>query len=190
MAEGTIFVLVAGFLTIGLFYMFGIETVDPRLIITMLALALIPGLYAAITSAPFVPSSRKRHKTMLALADLKSDDVVYDLGCGDGRLVFESAKHVKKSIGYELSIPLVLFGKLRRFLSRSKADIRFGNMWKQNYQDADVIFCYLLPNAIKRFHQDIWPTLKPGTRVVSNAFQMHDVSPIKKEGKVYLYRAV
>lgn len=188
MAEAVIFTFIAGFLVIAIFYAFGITTIDPRIIITLIFILLIPGFYAAITSGPFVPSSRKRHRSMLKLADLQPTDIVYDLGCGDGRLVFNAARFAKKAIGYELSIPLYLFGKLRSLFGRPNAFIRYGNIWKQDYRDADVIFCYLLPKAMKQFYREVWPTLKPGTRVISNAFQIHEVKPIKKEEKVYLYR--
>jgi len=188
MAESAIFILFIGILIITVFYVFGINTIDPRLFLTATLLFLIPGIYAAITSGPFVPSSRKRHKIMLELADLKPSDIVYDLGCGDGRLVFRAARFAKKVIGYELSIPLYLFGKFRQLFNRKNAHIRYGNIWKQDYKDADVVFVYLLPKAMKQFHKEVWPTLKPGTRVVSNAFQIHDIKPLQKEGKVYLYK--
>ncbi|MFC1732436.1 class I SAM-dependent methyltransferase [candidate division KSB1 bacterium] len=187
MAEASIFLLIAGSIVIAIFYALGINSVDPRIVLTFFVLLLIPGFYAAITSGPFVPSSRKRHKTMLDLADLKPTDVVYDLGCGDGRLIFRSVKFCKKAIGYELSIPLYLFGKMRQLFNPKTAQIRYGNIWKQDYKDANVIFCYLLPNAMKQFYKEVWPTLKPGTRVISNAFQMHEIKPTKKEKKVYLY---
>lgn len=188
MAEGAIFIIIAAFVSIGVFYIFGITSVDPRIVVTVMFLLLIPGFYAAVTSGPFVPSSRKRHKAMLNLADLNPDDIVYDLGFGDGRLVFASAKFAKKAIGYELSIPLYLFGKIRQIFGGKNVQIRYGNIWKQNYDDADVIFCYLLPKAMKQFYKEIWPKLKPGARVVSNAFQIHEIKPIEKENKVYLYR--
>ena len=85
-----------------------------------MALLIMPGVYAAITSGPFVPSSRKRHKTMISLADLSPDDIVYDLGCGDGRFVFTAAPFVKQSIGYELYIPLYLFGKIVSIFKKKK----------------------------------------------------------------------
>jgi len=187
MAESAIFILIAGIILTVVFYMFGIESIDPRFILSLFILLLLPGFYAAVTSGPFVPTSRKRHKAMLNLADLKPSDIVYDLGCGDGRLIFKSAKHVKKAIGYELSIPLYLFGKIRELFNPPNAHIRYGNIWKQDYKDADVIFCYLLPNSMKRFYEKVWPTLKHGTRVVSNMFQIHYLKPTKKEGKAYLY---
>lgn len=124
---------------------------------------------------------------MLKLAGLSDEDVAYDMGCGDGRLIFSASKRAKKAIGYDLSIPLVLYGKVVS-LFYPKANIHFGNIWKQDYKDADVIFCYLLPKAMKQFHKEVWPTLKPGTRVISNAFMIHELTPIKKEEKVYLYK--
>lgn len=189
MAEGTIFILIVGFLLVLVMYVFGLDQIDPRIIVTGLFLLLLPGFYAAVSSGPFVPSSRKRHRTMLKLADLGPDDTVYDLGCGDGRLVFQSAKMAKKAIGYELSIPLYLFGKIRQLFNKNSS-IRYGNIWKQNYKNADVVFVYLLPKAMKQFYKEVWPTLKPGTRVVSNAFQIHELKPNKKEDKVYLYKVI
>ncbi|MBU0577180.1 hypothetical protein KJ742_04205 [Patescibacteria group bacterium] len=187
MAESTIFLLIIGAALIAVMYFFNLTWIDPLFVIIIMGLLIMPGVYAAITSGPFVPSSRKRHKAMISLADLDPDDIVYDLGCGDGRFVFTAAPFVKKAIGYELSIPLYLFGKLMSVFKSSKAQIRYGNIWKQDYKDADVIFCYLLPGAMKQFYKVVWPTLKPGTRVISNSFQIHDLKPVKKEDKVYLY---
>jgi len=124
---------------------------------------------------------------MLKLAELSNDDIAYDMGCGDGRLVFSASKLAKKTTGYDLSIPLVLYGKLIS-LFYPGANIRFGNIWKQDYKDANVIFVYLLPKAMKQFHKEVWPTLKPGTRVISNLFMIHKLTPIRKEEKVYLYQ--
>ncbi len=188
MAESVVFVLIVGTLLIVALYFTGFQNIDPRLLVGFLGLLIAPGIYAAFTSGPFVPSSRKRHDTMMELADLKSTDVAYDLGCGDGRLVFRVAKKAKKAIGYELSVPLYLFGKIRQWFN-PKSSIRYGNIWRQNYKDADVIFCYLLPRAMNQFYCDVWPHLKPGTRVISNAFQIHDVKPEKQRDKVYLYVA-
>lgn len=186
MAEATLFILIVGILVISIMAVFHVF-IHPAWILGILSLLLVPGFYAAVKSGPFVPSSRKRHQNMMKLANLKKTDVIYDLGCGDGRLVFHSAPKVKKAIGYELSIPLVIFGKIRQLFNPKHARIRFGNIWTQDYSDATVIYCYLLPKAMKQFFAEVWPTLKPGTRVISNAFQIHDLKPTKELEKVYLY---
>ncbi len=188
MMEAAIFVVTVGIALVSLLYAFGLGARSADIAFVVLVLLLIPGLYGAFASAPFVPSTRKRQEGMLRLAELKPTDVAYDLGCGDGRLVLAAAKIAKKAVGIELSVPLVLFGKIKAFLARSKAQIRLGNMWSQSYKEADVIFCYLLPKAVARFHRDIWPTLRPGTRVVCNGFPVHSLTPERVEEKVYLYR--
>jgi len=187
MAEAIIFIVIFGTIIVVLLYIFNLTWIDPLWIVAFLSLLIAPGLYAAFTSGPFVPSARKRHKTMLKLAELNDSDIVYDLGCGDGRLVFSASKLAGKACGYDLSIPLVLYGKLIS-LFHPKAQIHFGNIWKQDYGDATVIFCYLLPGAMKQFHKEVWPKLKKGTRVISNAFEIHNLKPLQKEDKVYLYQ--
>lgn len=186
MFEISFFIIIAGFIGIMFITLFQLTWIDPRWLIALLFLLVLPGIYAAFTGGPFVPSARKRHKNMLALAELKKTDTVYDLGCGDGRLLFSAAPFVKQAIGYDLSIPLVLFGKLRAIAARNLS-IRFGNLWKQNLSEANVIFCYLLPASMERFHKEVWPTLKKGTRVVSNAFPITGLRPKKEKEKVYLY---
>lgn len=187
MAESIVFILIAGTAIVFILYAFNLTWVDPLWVVGFLAILIAPGLYAAFTSGPFVPSARKRHNTMLKLADLGKKDVVYDLGCGDGRLVFSASKFAKRATGYDLSIPLVCYGKIAS-LFRPNTIIRWGNIWNQNYDDATVIFCYLLPGAMKQFYKEVWPKLKKGTRVISNAFEIHDLKPLKKEDKVYLYQ--
>lgn len=186
MAESVIFTIVVGVLSVVILYNLGFTYLDPRWIIAVIFLLLIPGFYAAVRSGPFVPSNKERHKKMMKLAKIKSTDLVYDLGCGDGRLIFSAAKKAKKAIGYEFSIPLYLWGRFFQFFNKN-SEIRFGNLWQQNYSDADVIFCYLLPKAMKEFYKKIWPHLKKGTRVISNSFQIHDIKPSDQDGKVYLY---
>jgi len=177
--------MVAGIIIGAIWVIFRIPF-DPTWAMIIIGLFIIPGLYAALT-APFVPSARNRRKTMMKLAKITNVDIVYDLGCGDGRIVFEASKKAKKAVGYDLSIPLILWGKLRKLLSYPKAEIHFGNIFKQNFSNADVIFCYLLPGAVKNFHKSIWPTLKIGTRVVCNGFPIKNIKETNSENKVYLY---
>ncbi len=135
---------------------------------------------------PFVPTSRKTVQEMTALAHIKPDETVYDLGCGDGRLLIAAAEKGAKAIGYELSLLTLLLAKwnTRRYPTIS---VRYGDFWEKNLQDADVIFCYLLLDKMREFEEKIWPTLKPGTRVVSHAFPMPTVKEAKKEGRGILY---
>lgn len=159
--------------------------IDPLYVFALITLLLAPGFYASFTGGPYVASAKERQKIMLKLARIKKGEIVYDLGCGDGALVFAAGKKGAHGIGYELSLALYLWGHLQMIRGR-KGTIRFGNLWKQDYSDADIIFCYLLPHSMSRFYRDIWPTLKKGTRVVSNAFPLK-IQPTQEEGRVFLY---
>ena len=138
------------------------------------------------TAPPYVPTSARRMVHMLELADIKPGDIVYDPGCGDGRLLIEAAKSGATAIGYELSIPTLLLAKWRTWTYPS-VSVRYGDFWTKDYRDADVIFCYLLLDKMKEFEEKIWPTLKPGTRVISHAFPMPTIKPDKKIDRVMLY---
>lgn len=151
-----------------------------------LLLICLPGILVMRGAAPFVTTSRKTMLAMLALANIKAGDHVYDLGCGDGRLVFASAKKDTVAIGYEMSVPAYLLAKSSSLFHRNSS-IRFGDLWKQNYRDADVIFCYFLKDTMQDFEKKIWPTLKKGCRVVSHAFAMNNVKMEKREGDAVLY---
>jgi hypothetical protein len=150
----------------------------------------IPGIYAMIIGAPFVPTKKEKHHLMLKMAKINKNSQVYDLGSGDGRFVFAAAKQgAKKSIGYELSVPIYVFTKLKSLFYKN-ADIRYKNFWKdvKNFSDADVIFCFLLVKPMDRFEKEIWPELKPGCLVISNIFRLPNQKPIFDKEGVRVYK--
>lgn len=171
-------------LTIALFTL--ISGRDHPLLVIITTIILLPGLYALKTGAPFIPSSKKTLERMMRLAKIKRGDIVYDLGCGDGRLVFASTKAGAKAVGYELSPPTFLYAKVRS-LFHPGSKIEYKNFWTQDYSKADVLFCYLLTSTMQTFKHKVWPTLKPGCRVVSHAFKMLDVPVREQEGNVVVY---
>lgn len=146
----------------------------------------LPGIRARWGGAPYVWSSRKTSEIMLRFAGIEPGDVVYDLGCGDGRLVRAAAKRGAFAYGIEASLLTFLLAWLWSLPVRN-ARIRFGDLWSQDYGDADVVFCFLLVESMERFEREIWPTLQPGCRVVSNSFRMKGLTPEKEEGSVLLY---
>lgn len=158
---------------------------QPWIAFAMVALAL-PGLYAMATGAPFFPTPKKILNKMMAFANIQPGQKVYDIGCGDGRLVFAAAKQRAQAIGYEFSLPTYLLAKIRSFFHKD-ATIQYRNFWHQNYSDADVIFCFLLTKSMQTFHQKIWPQLKPGCKVVSHAFSIKQLKPVKQETGVMMY---
>ena len=154
----------------------------------LLAVVLVglPGLRARWGGAPYVRSGMKTQDIMFRFAEITSGETVYDLGCGDGTVVRRASKLGANAIGIEASLLTFLLA-WAWCLPYGGARIRFGDLWKGEYRNADVVFCYLLVSSMQRFEQEIWPTLKPGCRVVSNSFRMKGLSPEKEEGNVFLY---
>jgi SAM-dependent methyltransferase len=149
---------------------------------------IFPGLYAMIFGAPLTITSKRRFEAMLTLGQFTKRDVVYDLGCGDGRVIHKiSKKGVRKAIGYELSIPTFIVAMVRKWIVGGEEEIRFGNFWNQNYENATVLICFLLPDSMKHFEKKIWPKLGRGVKVLSNDAQMRNVKAVKELHKVYLY---
>lgn len=144
----------------------------------LVILLLIPTLIALVTGAPFVPTPMERVKKMLALAKIKPHEKVYDIGCGDGRMVYLAAKDYNaNAVGLELS-PLVYgLAKIRHFFWRSKAKIYFTDFRFQKLADANVIVCYLLPESLARLQEKLEKELKKGTRIVSYAFPIGTWKP-------------
>lgn len=151
------------------------------------ALLGLPGIRARWGGAPYVWTDKKTQATMLRFAAIKPADVAYDLGCGDGRLVRAAARQGAFAYGVEASLLTCALAWIWSLPVRN-ARIRFGDLWNAQYEDADVVFCYMLVKSMERFEREIWPTLKPGTRVVSNSFKLKGITPDKEEGGVYLYR--
>ena len=149
-------------------------------------LIVLPRLYGMWKGAPYVPTSGITMRRMFDLADIKKGDLVYDLGCGDGRLVFAAAKKGARAIGFECSIPTYLLAKLRSFFHPG-ASVRFRDFWKQDYTNADIILCYLLTTTMQTFKAVVWPQLKPGCRVVSHSFKMEGIEPSKVLENAVLY---
>ena len=141
-------------------------------------------LFGASFGAPFVPSGRKTVAKMIEIADLKKNQKIFDLGCGDGRLVFAAAKKGARATGIEIS-PIVFFlAKIRGFFAREKkAKIRFGNIFSEKFRDeiqnADVIFAFLLPPMMTRLFDEIFPKMKKNSKIISHAFSPKNVSPTK-----------
>lgn len=124
------------------------------------------------TSAPFVPTKKKSFEKMFAFAGIKPGDKVYDLGCGNGQFVFEAERQGAQAVGIEMNpvvYALALFHKWRR---GSKSKILNKNLHQVDLRDADVIFCYLMPKAMKRLDEKFKKELKKGCKIVCHGFEL------------------
>lgn len=127
---------------------------------------------------PYVPSKQKVARKMIEVARLKAKETVFDLGCGDGRLLMEAEKRAGvRAEGFEIAPLVYLLALARKLLFQSKVKIHFKNMFRANLRKANVIFCYLLPNVMPSLAEKIKKECKHGTRIVSNTFHIADLKP-------------
>ena len=147
-------------------------------------LIMVPTLMTLINGAPFVPTPMEAVRKLIKLANIKKGDVVYDIGCGDGRMVYVAAnEYGANATGLELSPLVYAFARIRKLLWRSKAKILFRNFKTQNFRNADVIVCYLMPETLEILRPKLESELKPGAKIVSYAFQMTSWKEEHKEPK-------
>jgi SAM-dependent methyltransferase len=154
----------------------------------LLLVFIAPGLYSLMTGAPFIASGKKRVDAILFLAKAKKDDHVVELGCGDARIIRRLwFTGVRDLTGYEFSMPTYLWARFLKWKNRSGEKIVFGDFWKVDYSKVDVLICFLMDGAMKRFEKEVWGTLKSGARLVSNEFELPGVKPDETRGRVHLY---
>lgn len=146
-------------------------------------LLLISVAFAAASFAPWVPIRRKDLERVVRLADLKPGETFYDLGCGDGRIVFAVAKRTQaKAIGVELAFPFYAVCILRKWLTRSRAQFLWRNLFKVNLADADVIYVFGMPKSLaKKFKEKAEKECKKGARVISYVFPIEGWTPVLRD---------
>lgn len=166
---------------------------SPLEIIAILFILLINGSFLAMMlgmmlgadfGVPFVPSGQRTVEKMIEIAEIKPGEVVFDLGCGDGRFVFAAAKKGAYATGIEFSPAVFLFAKTRQLLSRQKnVSIRYGNFFsprfRQEIENADVLLLFLLPPLMKKIFLTFFPKMKKGARVISHGFGSKIFPPTK-----------
>ena len=131
----------------------------------------------------FVPTPERVVAAMLELAKVGKDDVVYDLGCGDGRIVIAAAKRgVKKAVGVDIDPERIQEARANAKAAGVEDRVRFveGDLFETPIDEATVVTLYLLPALNLRLRPKLL-ALKPGTRVVSHAFDMGDWKPARQE---------
>ena len=132
---------------------------------------------------PFVPTPQEVVDKMVELAGVKKGDVVYDLGSGDGRIVITAAKKGAKAVGFEIDGDLVNQSRdnIRNAGVQELAEIRQQDILTVDLSAASVVTMYLLPDVNLQLKPKILSQLKPGSRVVSHAFDMGDWKPDRTE---------
>jgi precorrin-6B methylase 2 len=133
---------------------------------------------------PYVPTTDEAVQAMLKLADVKKTDVVYDLGCGDGRIVIAAAKiYGSHGVGIDINPQRIHEAKENAKKAGVENLVRFeeNDLFKADFHEASVVTLFLLPKVNLRLRPKLLKELKPGTRIVSNTFDMGDWKADKEQ---------
>ena len=143
--------------------------------------------------APWFPTPMKKVHKMLQLAEVGPDDLVYDLGCGDGRIITTAARHYgSQAVGIELDPLRYLWCQILITVLglRDRVQIIYGDFFTKDLSDATIVTCYLSAPGNKKLQDKLIQELQANTRVVSHryTFPKLQIQQKDKEYDVYLYR--
>jgi SAM-dependent methyltransferase len=160
-----------------------------------------PASQTSPSLAPYVPTPQDVVERMLDLAAVTKNDVVYDLGCGDGRLVITAAKkYGARGVGVDIDPDRIAESKAnaRQAGVEHLVTFRLGDALQVDVSEATVVTLYLLSSSNMKLRPNLTKQLKPGARIVSHAFGMGDWEPEKSvdfqdangsSRRLYLWRA-
>lgn len=139
----------------------------------------------AFMGAPWVPTGRRTVQSMLEITNVGSGDVVFDLGSGDGRIIFAAARRGAKAIGIDINPFWILWCRMRSLLHGFQDRVKFvyGNFFDQDLSQASVVTMYLLQETNERIQNKLASELEIGARVVSYVFTFPGWIPVREDKK-------
>lgn len=150
-------------------------------------------------STAFFPTPEEVIEKMLKITNASKDDVLYDLGCGDGRVLILAAKKIGlRCVGIEIKEELVEQARERVVKEglQSLVTIYHGDMFQFDVSEATIVYLYLTTDLNSQLKPKLERELRRGTRVVSHQFEIPGWAPVRVEGvtdsfgqphKLYLY---
>jgi SAM-dependent methyltransferase len=129
---------------------------------------------------PYVPTPRRVAERMLQIAKVGRNDIVYDLGCGDGRLVIIAAKkHGARGVGIDIDPARIQEARTKAKAAKVGQRVEFivGDLFLTDLSKATVVTLYLLPRLNRQLRPKLWQQLEVGARVVSHGFDMGEEWP-------------
>lgn len=159
-------------------------------LLLVLLFMIIPFTFLVIMFyLPYVPAPRKSFLDFVKFANIKNGDVVYDLGSGDGRVLFTAARAGAQAYGWEINPFLVVWTKvLARFLGLSKnVTVYWKPYQRAPLEKADVIFLYVLPGLLHDIENKILQKTRAKTKIVVCKFHLQKLKEKKSQGDLHLY---
>lgn len=147
-------------------------------------------LWTNYVGAPWAPTSLSKINTMLTTAEVGENDLVYDLGCGDGRIIVTAAVRFRaRAVGFEIDPLRYLWCQIIITVLgiRDRVQVIYGNFFQQDLSPASVVTCYLLPDTNIKLEKKLKSELQSGTRVISHSFLFPGLNPVVKDHKKKIY---
>ncbi len=159
------------------------------IIILIIFLIFCGGLW----DAPWLPTRKQNFKRIANLIKKNNQPVFYDLGSGNGDLLFYlSREHNIKCVGIEVSPILYLYSKFKSFFDKNVA-IRYGDFFNYNLEGADIVYCFIKSEAYPKLKEKMKKELKKETIIILSCWPFKKVKPFKvskleKSNTFYSYR--
>lgn len=151
-----------------------------KILISALIVSICASTMGVAQDVHYVPTRQAVVDAMLDLAKVKKGDVVYDLGCGDGRIVVTAAKEYGATgVGIDIDPQRIKEANENAKKSGVTDKVKFveANLFESDVSEASVVTLYLLNSLNMKLRPILLEQLKPGTRIVSHAFNMGDWEP-------------
>ncbi len=145
--------------------------------------------------APYVTTPLPVVDAMLKLAGTRKSDVVYDLGCGDGRIVIAAAKQYgARGVGVDIDPERIQEARANAKREGVESLVRFTaqNVFDMDFREATVVTLYLLPDMHRKLSPKLQKDLRPGSRIVTHTFDLGEWKPRKTQDingeQIFLWR--
>lgn len=140
----------------------------------------------------FVPTREAVVEAMLDVAEVGPDDILYDLGCGDGRIVVAAARRGVRAVGIDIDPKRIAEARANATEAGVTDKVQFleQDLFTSDIREATVVTLYLLPALNLKLRPMLMEQLRPGTRIVSHDFDMGDWKPektVQVDGKTVYY---
>lgn len=143
--------------------------------------------FVLLFGAPFLPTLPTQVNAALDLLDLKPEQLMIDLGCGDGRVLIAAARRGWRVVGYELNPLLALLAWLRCRPYQDRVVVVWADYWRAQWPQADGIFAFILPRYMAKLHTKVIQSTKHAVKVASFGFKIPDKQPTRLDQGIFLY---
>jgi SAM-dependent methyltransferase len=177
---GLLSTIIAGLIVVAIIYfcLSGFALLKWSLI-SISILFTVSASYSSYLLAPWVPTHLKDLERIEKIADLQANQIFYDLGCGDGRILFHLSRYSNASlIGIELSLFHYLLALFFKLIHRRKnVLIKLGNLLQQDFSQADVVYIYGCPSRLEEIGKKLKRNLKVGAKIISYEYPIKGLIP-------------